>query len=74
VTPKQIDALRRELLIGSRAARKLSNALAIAWAQLTENRFSDPMGGDEKGVGPDGQQKQDGGVEPPLPFLEDPFL
>ncbi len=70
----QVDALRRELLIASSAARKLSNALAIAWAQLTDARGFDPMGGDEKGVGPDGQQKQDRGAGPPLPFPEDPFL
>jgi len=75
VTDDQVDALRRELLIASSAARKLSTALAIAWAQLTETRFSGPMGGNEKAASRLTIKEKNGGPgEAPLPFPEDPFL
>jgi len=69
VTPKQVDALRRELLIGAAASRKLAVALTIAWAQLTDDRFSGSKSSTNSAVA-DGVQKETGPTA--LSILEGP--
>jgi len=64
----QVDLLRRELLIAATAARKLSMALSIAWAELTKVRFSNSLRTNEKGVGPADETEKDRAAQPPLPF------
>jgi len=68
VTELDIDKLRRELLIASSAARKLSVALSIAWAELTNVRFSGSLRNNETGVRPDAHKEKDSTAEPGLPF------
>jgi len=67
VTDEQVDHLRRELLIAATAARKLSVALSIAWAQLTDAKFSGRISA-TPGDAADAERKKSGGAEPPLPF------
>jgi len=72
VTDTEIDALRRELLIAARAAHKLSVALNLAWAGLTQVRGFATHRRHGKAVTPVPNKDQTG-VDRPLPFPEDPF-
>ena len=66
MTPKEVDALRRELLIAANAARKLAKALTIAWAVLTDSRgFSSKSA--TRGDAPGAAQEQNG-PDRALPF------
>ena len=67
MTDAAADALRRELLVAATAARKLSTALTIAWAVLTESRgFSSKSV--TRGDAPADDQKKTRPAEPALPF------
>jgi len=64
----QVDSLRRELLIASAAARKLSVALSIAWAELTNLRFSNSLRTNENGARPADETEKDRALQATLPF------
>jgi len=68
MTSKEVDELRRELLIAAAAARKLSVALSIAWAQLTDARFGVPLGGTPRDEPGGAQKKNCPADQPDLPF------
>ena len=68
MTAQEIDALRRELLIAAAAARKLSVALNIAWAELTNVRFSNSLRPNERAMAPADDKDNAGAAEPSLPF------
>ena len=66
--PVPVDAVRRELLIASEAARKLSVALRIAWAELSRTGDFASVCINEESVSEDAQTKKDVSAEPTLPF------
>jgi len=68
MTNAELDALRRELLIASAASRKLATALAIAWAQLTDQRFGSSKSVTRGDAPADEQKKERGADQAPLPF------
>jgi len=68
MTSEDIDKLRRELLIAATSARKLSVALSIAWAQLTDVRFSGSKSVTRGDAPADEQKKERGADQAPLPF------
>ncbi len=72
MTEQQIDALRRELKIAAAAARKLSIALEISWAVLTQARGFASKSVTQRDA-PAATTNRSGAAQPPLPFLEDPF-
>ena len=72
MTDRQVDLLWRELLIGAEASRKLSIALRLAWAQLTDSREGPSVRSSEKAVSPVPIKNKDGPQALPM-SLEDPF-
>jgi len=68
VTDEQVDQLRRELLIAATASRKLATALSIAWAQLTDERFSSPIRGPRSTAAAAAQKKNSPADQRDLPF------
>ena len=73
MTRKQIDLLRRELLIGAEASRKLSIALRLAWAHLTDEREKTSVRSDDKGMSPVPIKNRNGPQALPFQIPEDPF-
>jgi len=68
MTNAELDALRRELLIAAAASRKLATALTIAWAGLTDTRFSSSKSVTRGDAPADAQKKERGTDQVPLPF------
>ena len=68
----QVSILRRELLIGAEAARKLSVALQLSWAALSEiERFGNREG--SEGHEPDAQTESEVDGVPIRQIQEDLF-
>jgi len=68
MTSAELDALRRELLIAAQASRKLSVALSIAWAQLTDKRFGSSKSVTRGDAPADEQKKERAADQAALPF------
>ena len=73
MTDRQVDLLRRELLIGAEVSRKLSIALRLAWAQLTDSREGPSVRSSEKAVSPVPIKNRNGPQGLPFLIQEDPF-
>ena len=66
---RKTDVVLRELLIASEAARKLSVALHLAWAQLELTRADlSANARSTRGSASEGEPKNRDGANGPLPF------